>query len=98
MTQRTDDPRVAAAALLFHVMDADGERHEEERQTLSRVMQEHFGLSSQGLAKVLKAGEDADREAVDLYAFTHVLARSLDDDADAISSGCSGRSSIRTAP
>lgn len=80
VTQRTDDPRVAAAALLFHVIDADGERHEEERRTIARVMQDQYGLSAEGLSRVLKAGEVADRESVDLYAFTRVLARHLDEE------------------
>ena len=33
----SDDPRVAAAALMYHVMDADGELHELEDHTLWRI-------------------------------------------------------------
>lgn len=73
-----DDPRVAAAALLTHVMDADGERTDEERDMLKRLLGEVYGLEGAELSTVIKAGEAADREAVDLYAFTSVLDRHLD--------------------
>jgi uncharacterized tellurite resistance protein B-like protein len=52
-----DDPRVAASALLYQVMSADG------------------------LDALAAAGERADNEAIDLYAFTSVLKRQLDPDA-----------------
>ena len=43
-----DDPKVAAAALLFHVMDADGERREEERtrltQSLAAIIEHLIGI------------------------------------------------------
>ncbi|MCB1426360.1 MAG: TerB family tellurite resistance protein [Zhengella sp.] len=74
-----DDPKVAAAALLFHVMDADGERSEEERVRLTQSLSETYGLSDAELDRVLEAGEAADREAVDLYAFTSVIKRELDE-------------------
>ncbi|WP_127524350.1 TerB family tellurite resistance protein [Mesorhizobium sp. Z1-4] len=72
------DPRVAAAALLTHVMDADGERTDDERDMLKRLLGDVYGLEGSELATVIKAGEAADREAVDLYAFTSVLDRHLD--------------------
>ena len=74
----SDDPRVAAAALLTHIMDADGERTDDEKEMLKRLLGEVYGLEGAELAKVMKAGEEADREAVDLYAFTSVLDRHLD--------------------
>lgn len=77
--QDGDDPKVAAAALLFHVMDADGERREEERARLTESLAATYGLSDTELQRVLKAGEAADREAVDLYAFTSVIKRELDE-------------------
>jgi uncharacterized tellurite resistance protein B-like protein len=73
-----DDPRIAAAALLTHMMDADGERTAGERDMLKRLLSESYGLDGAELAKVMAAGEEADREAVDLYAFTSVLDRHLD--------------------
>lgn len=78
-----DDPRVAAAALLFHAMDADGVREEGERQRLMTVIAETYGVEGDELSAIMQAGEEADRESVDLYAFTSVLKRHLDADGRA---------------
>lgn len=76
-----EDPRVAAAALLFHVMDADGIRSDLERVAVSRALHDAYGLSGDELEAVMHAGERAENEAVDLYAFTSVIKRHLDEDA-----------------
>ena len=73
-----DDPQVAAAALMFHVIDADGIRSEVEKRRLEEVLGRHFGLSGAPLKQLIRAGEKADREAIDLYAFTSILKRNLD--------------------
>lgn len=78
--QQGDDARVAAAALLTHVMDADGERSAGERETLRAVLSQQFGVRDAELERLVAAGEKADREAVDLYSFTSVLNRHLDRD------------------
>jgi uncharacterized tellurite resistance protein B-like protein len=75
-----DDPRVAATALLLHVMDADGVRSENEHSLLHQALGKRFGLEGSELDAVLAAGEAAEREAVDLYAFTSVLNRKLDEE------------------
>lgn len=72
-----DDPRVAAAALMVHVMDADGVRRSGESTALRHALAESYGISGSDLDDLLAAGERADREAVDLYAFTSVLKRHL---------------------
>ncbi len=74
-----DDPRVAATALLLHVMDADGIRSDSERAVLRRALETGYGLDGTELDAVLDAGEQAEREAIDLYAFTSVLKRNLDE-------------------
>jgi uncharacterized tellurite resistance protein B-like protein len=74
-----DDPRVAAAALLYHVMDADGVRHDAEWERLKQVLGESYGVGGEALDRLLQAGADADQEAVDLYAFTSVLKRQLNE-------------------
>jgi uncharacterized tellurite resistance protein B-like protein len=73
-----NDPRVAAAALLFCVMDADGTRLDVEKAALSRELADYFGDEGQALQEVLSAGEEAEGGAVDLYQFTSVLLRALD--------------------
>lgn len=79
----TGDPRIAAAALMFHVMDADGVRSSAERERLEQLLNETFSIAGDELRAVLDAGEEADREAVDFYAFTSVLKRHLDTEARA---------------
>ncbi|MCR4267231.1 TerB family tellurite resistance protein [Nitratireductor sp. ZSWI3] len=76
-----DDPRVAAAALLFHVLDADGIRDEAEMKRLKKSLSETYNVSGAELEGLLQAGEQAEQEAVDLYAFTSVLKRHLDAEA-----------------
>jgi uncharacterized tellurite resistance protein B-like protein len=78
---REDDPRVAAAALMYHVMDADGDRQDVEWERVKQLLSQSYGISGAELDRLVKAGEQADNEAIDLYAFTSVLKRSLDDQA-----------------
>jgi len=80
-TPGADDPRVAAAALLYHVMDADGVRQDAEWERMKQILAEAYGLSGDALDKLVAAGEEADDAAVDLYAFTSVLKRHLDEQA-----------------
>jgi uncharacterized tellurite resistance protein B-like protein len=76
-----DDARVAAAALMVHVMDADGVRRDAEKDSLLEALSETFDIDGTGLEELFRAGEEADREAIDLYAFTSVLKRKLDEAA-----------------
>jgi uncharacterized tellurite resistance protein B-like protein len=78
-----DDPKVAAAALMIHVMDADGERHQSEIRRLKEMLTEHYDVQGEALEALFRAGEKADQEAIDLYAFTSVLKRHLDEKARA---------------
>ncbi len=75
---RADSPAVAAAALLFHVMDADGERADSERKILEQEIAESYAVEGERLAEILAAGEAAEEDAVDLYAFTSVLNQHLE--------------------
>jgi uncharacterized tellurite resistance protein B-like protein len=76
-----DDPRIAAAALMFHVMDADGVRHDTEWERMKEILAEAYGLAGDELDRLVVAGGKADQEAIDLYAFTSVLKRHLDEPA-----------------
>ncbi|WP_274627429.1 TerB family tellurite resistance protein [Arvimicrobium flavum] len=75
-----DDCRIAAAALLFHVMDADGVRQDVERERIKTLLADAYGLDGPALERLLLAGEKADNEAIDFYAFTSVLKRHLDEE------------------
>jgi uncharacterized tellurite resistance protein B-like protein len=73
-----DDYRLAAAALLFHVIAVDGVVSEEEREKLAEVLMRRYQLDRQDVQTLVAAAEIADNEAVDLYGFTHILKQNLD--------------------
>lgn len=76
-----DELQIAAAALLYHVMNADGVRQDAEWERFKGVLSQAYGLTGSALEALAAAGEKADNEAIDLYAFTSVLKRHLDMDA-----------------
>ena len=78
-----DDPRIAVAALMVHLMDADGLRLDAEADSLRGALTSLFGVTDGDLESLVEAGEKADSEAVDLYAFTSVIKRRLDQEARA---------------
>ena len=75
-----DDPRLAAAALMYHVIGADGVYSEAEMDRLGDLLQENYALDDETLSRLVAAARAADSEAVDLYQFTSVLMRSLSAD------------------
>jgi uncharacterized tellurite resistance protein B-like protein len=75
-----DDHRVAAAALLIRVMQADGVTAEGEREVLHRMIKDSFGLDDADAARLTAEAQHRDEEAIDLFAFTSVLKRHLDRD------------------
>jgi uncharacterized tellurite resistance protein B-like protein len=74
-----DDYRLAAAALLIHVVTIDGDMSEAERRKLFAILQSSFGLGDAATAELIERAGAADREAVDLYHFTNLINRSLDE-------------------
>jgi uncharacterized tellurite resistance protein B-like protein len=74
-----DDHRLAAAALLFHATAIDGFVSDEERRKLRQLLKLRFGLDDADTNDLVAAAEAADSEAVDLYGFTSVLKRRLDE-------------------
>jgi len=75
-----DDFRLAAAALLVHVCTVDGDISPAERTRLHDVLKNRFDLDEAGTARLIDAAIAADNEAVDLYHFTHLINRALDDE------------------
>ena len=74
-----DDHRLAAAALLVHATAIDGVVSEEEGKKLRQLLKLRFGLDDADTNQLIAAAETADSEAVDLYGFTSVLKRRLDE-------------------
>jgi uncharacterized tellurite resistance protein B-like protein len=74
-----NDYRLAAAALLVHAAAIDGEMSASERDTLHAVIRERFALDDASTDKLIEKATAAEHEAVDLYHFTHLLNRVLDE-------------------
>jgi len=79
-TFAADDQRLAVAALLVHIVAVDGVVHDAERDTLRRILAEHYGLTTEDTDALVEEAKRRDDEAVDLYGFTSVLKRSLGED------------------
>jgi len=75
-----DDQRLAVAALLVHIVSIDGVVTEAERATMRAVLRDRYGLSEADTETLVAEASRRDDEAVDLYGFTSVLKRTLDED------------------
>jgi uncharacterized tellurite resistance protein B-like protein len=74
-----DDYRLAAAAMLVHAAAIDGEMSQSERDKLHAVIKQHFTLDDATTDELITKATAAEHEAVDLYHFTHLLNRALDE-------------------
>lgn len=75
-----DDPRLAAAAILVHIVAVDGVITDSERQTLRRVLASGYDLTEKETEELIQAARAKDEDAVDLYGFTSILKRTLDEE------------------
>ena len=75
-----DDYRLAAAALLIHVTTVDGDMSAVERGKLRAVLKQRFALDDAATTELIDAAIAADRAAVDLYHFTSLINRALDEE------------------
>lgn len=75
-----NDYRLAAAALLVHVMSIDGAVTDVERQIVKTILADRFALNAEDTETLVDLAIARDAEAVDLYAFTSVLNRALDEE------------------
>jgi len=78
-----DDYRLAAAAMLVHAAAIDGEMSQSERDKLHAVIKQRFALDDATTDELITKATAAEHEAVDLYHFTHLLNRALDEDGRA---------------
>ena len=74
-----NDYRLAAAALLIHASTIDGAMQESERDKLRAVLKDRFALDDRATDELIDVGTLAENEAVDLYRFTSLISRSLDE-------------------
>jgi len=68
-----NDYRLAAAALLVHAAAIDGD--------VSDVIKQQFDLDEATTDELLVEATQAENESIDLYHFTSLINRSLEDDA-----------------
>lgn len=74
------DYRLAAAALLIHVISLDGEPSETEKRKLHALLEYRFDLDAGMAAKLIADATLVEGEAVDLYHFTSVIMRSVNEE------------------
>jgi len=70
--------QLAAAALLVHASLIDGRADPEERRKLKSLLQVRFNLGDDEFERILGEAKAWEQESVDLYSFTSVLCRELD--------------------
>ena len=74
-----NDYRLAAAALLIHAATIDGKETGAERDKLRAVLKSRFSLDDAATNELVDTATLAENEAVDLYRFTSLINRTLDE-------------------
>lgn len=74
-----NDYRLAAAALLIHVISLDGEPSVEELHKLQLVIEDRFNFDAARARQLIAAASAAEDESVDLYRFTSRINRNVDE-------------------
>jgi len=72
--------RRAIATLLVRALTVDGTETIEETMKLVDLLEARFGLSDQETAELVTEAKTAERDAVDLFAFTNTVTQHLDRD------------------
>src|ERR1700755_1442849 len=72
--------RLAATALLIHVISIDGEPSQAEKRKLHSLIEAHFGLDRGTADQLIASATRGEGEAVDLYHFTSVIMRSVNEE------------------
>ena len=75
-----DDYRLAAVALLVHAATIDGDMSPSERDKLRAVVKQRFNLDNATADELIDKATEAEHESVDLYHFTSLLNRVLDEE------------------
>src|ERR1700691_2503435 len=78
-----DDYRLAAVALLVHAAAIDGDMSQSERDKLHAVVRRRFRLDDASTDELVDKATLAEHESVDLYHFTSLLNRALDEEGRA---------------
>jgi uncharacterized tellurite resistance protein B-like protein len=68
---------LAAAVLLLEIAHADGEFDASERVLLGELLKEHFGVSEDSLADLLRFAEETRQSSSDLHQFTREINKAF---------------------
>lgn len=71
--------RLAATALMIHVISLDGEPSARETEKLHSLIEQRFELDPGTANRLIQAATLVEGEAVDLYHFTSVIMRVVDE-------------------
>jgi uncharacterized tellurite resistance protein B-like protein len=74
-----NDYRLAATALLIHVVSLDGEPSAQEQRKLHSLIEGRFGLDPGAADRLIASATRVEGDAVDLYHFTSVIMRQVDE-------------------
>ena len=77
---REEELRLASSALLITAGGIDGKFDPEEKRKVRALLQRRFDLKPDELRRLFEDAAAEERDAVDLYRFTSVLCRQLDQD------------------
>src|SRR6266576_2614455 len=72
--------RLAVTALLIHVISIDGQPSEAEKRKLHGLIESRFGLDPGTADQLIASATLVEGEAVDLYHFTSVIMRSVNEE------------------
>ena len=72
--------RLAATALLIHVISLEGAPSEVEKRKLHSLLESRFGLDPGTADQLIASATLVEGEAVDLYHFTSVIMRSVNEE------------------
>jgi uncharacterized tellurite resistance protein B-like protein len=72
--------RLAATALLIHVISLDGEPSDAEKRKLHSLLESSFQLDPGTADRLIASATRVEGEAVDLYHFTSVIMRSVNEE------------------
>lgn len=75
-----DDYRLAATALLIHVISLDGEPSEAERAKLQALLEYRFDLDAEAARELIREATFIEGEAIDLDRFTSQINRAVSHD------------------
>ena len=73
------DKNLAAAALMVHVIAADGEITNDEEARLMHVLREHYSVTDAEALTLANAAKLAQNDAIDMYRFTSILKEEMDE-------------------